>query len=139
MNWSCLNASFSHRYCYFDFRRRVGRVAQNVGPLQRIVHQVKQLLGWTARQEVAALMQQILGRAGIDVGRQMQRAVGERSDVLVVRSPERSLRIVGGVIGQLGEQLVPSLPGFAVDEWQQAHPVAVCRRCDAAELQDCGL
>ena len=80
--------------------------------------------------------QHVLGRAVVDVRQHRMQRVAVAADVLPAPGAHRPLRVVGGVVRHLGEELVAHLPRLAADQRQQRAPLDVRRRLDPGELAD---
>ena len=83
--------------------------AGEVAHLARVHEQVVELDARARRLAPAGRDEQVLGGRVVDVRQHRLEAVAEVADELVAAGADRALRVVGGVVGQLGEQLVADL------------------------------
>src|SRR3954452_18701631 len=70
------------------------------------------------------------------MSRQMKGTVGEAPNVLVALGANATHWIVGGVIRQLGEQLLPNGSDTTSDDWEETHAIGVVWRGESAQLED---
>ena len=112
--------------------RRVDQVVR----LDRVEAQVVQRLARQLDVAPAVREQQVLGRAVVDVGEHRPQAVAEAADVLPALGAHRAHRLVGRVVGQLGEDRVVDLLDLAPHHRQQRAALEPRRRLDPGELAD---
>ena len=84
---------------------RVGRIVDHVAALAGVEEQVVQRLARDRPLGPAAGDVRVLARAVVAVRQDRVRVVVEPADVLVALGADRALRLVRGVVGQLGEDL----------------------------------
>ena len=106
----------------------VHRVLGEVAHLPRVHHQVVELDARARPLAPARRDEQRLGGGLVDVGQHGLEPVAEVADELVTPRADRALRVVGGVVGQLGEELVADLGGLLAHEREQARAVGVRRQ-----------